>query len=81
MTEAIIVAIITGVLTLAGVIISNSRSDAVQNERIDNLREEVKKHNCLIERTYKLEDRANRTDDELKRINKRLDKVEEKKGA
>lgn len=81
MTEAIIVAIITGVLTLAGVIISNSRSDAIQNERIDNLREEVKKHNGLIERTYKLEDRANRTDDELKRINKRLERVEEKKGA
>ena len=81
MTEAIIVAIITGVLTLAGVIISNSRSDAIQNERIDNLREEVKKHNGLIERTYKLEDRANRTDDELKRINRRLERVEEKKGA
>ena len=81
MTEAIIVAIITGVLTLAGVIISNSRSDAIQNERIDNLREEVKKHNGLIERTYKFEDRANRTDDELKRINKRLERVEEKKGA
>lgn len=81
MTEAIIVALITGVLTLAGVIISNSRSNAVQAERIEQLRAEVKKHNGLIERTYKLEDRANRTDDELKRINKRLERVEEKKGA
>lgn len=81
MTEAIIVALITGVLTLVGVIISNSRSNAVQAERIEQLRAEVKKHNGLIERTYKLEDRANRTDDELKRINKRLERVEEKKGA
>lgn len=78
MTESIIVAIITGVLTLVGVIISNSRSDAIQNERIDNLREEVKKHNGLIERTYNLEDRANRTDDELKRVNKRLETLETK---
>lgn len=78
MTEAIIVAIITGVLTLAGVIISNSRSNAVQAERIEQLREEVKKHNGLIERTYHLEDRANRTDDELKRVNKRLETLETK---
>lgn len=78
MTESIIVAIITGVLTLIGVLISNSRSDAIQNERIDNLRDEVKKHNGLIERTYHLEDRANRTDDELKRVNKRLETLETK---
>lgn len=76
MTEAIIVAIITGVLTLVGVIISNQRNDAVQSERIEQLREEVKKHNQLIERTYNLEDRANRVDDELKRVNKRLEVVE-----
>lgn len=76
MTESIIVAIITGVLTLVGVLISNSRNDAVQSERIEQLRAEVKKHNQLIERTYNLEDRANRTDDELKRINHRLEAVE-----
>lgn len=76
MTEAIIVAIITGVLTLVGVLISNNRNDAVQTERIEQLREEVKKHNNLIERTYKLEDRANRTEDELKRVNHRLDNLE-----
>lgn len=78
MTEAIIVALITGVLTLVGVIISNSRSNAVQAERIEQLRAEVKKHNGLIERTYKLEDRANLTDAELKRLDKRLSIVESK---
>ncbi len=78
MTESIIVALISGVLTLIGVLISNSRSNAVQNERIDQLREEVKKHNGLIERTYHLEDRANLTDAELKRLDKRLSIVEQK---
>lgn len=73
MADTIIVAIITGVVTLAGVLISNSRSDAVQNERIENLREEVKKHNNLIERVYHLEGTADRHDDELKRLNKRLE--------
>lgn len=76
MTEAIIVAIITGVLTLVGVLISNNRNDAVQTERIEQLRSEVRKHNNLIERTFILEDRANRTDDELKRVNHRLDNLE-----
>lgn len=76
MTEAIIVSVITGVLTLIGVIISNSRSDAIQNERIEQLRAEVKKHNNLIDRVYHLEGRMDRHDDEFKRVNHRLDAVE-----
>ena len=76
MTESIIVAIITGVLTLAGGLISNSRSDAVQNERIEQLRAEVKKHNNLIERVFHLESRADRHDDEFKRVNARLTDLE-----
>lgn len=79
MTEAIIVAIITGVLTLVGVIISNSRSDAIQNERIDTLREEVKKHNNLIDRMYRCEETVALHEAELKRVNRRLDVVEHHK--
>lgn len=76
MTESIIVAIITGVLTLVGVLISNSRSDAVQNERIEQLRNEVKKHNNLIERVFHLEAKTERHDDEFKRVNARLTELE-----
>ena len=76
MTDSIIVAIITGVLTLVGVLISNSRSDAVQNERIEQLRAEVKKHNNLIERVFHLESKTDRHDDEFKRVNHRLDELE-----
>lgn len=76
MTESIIVAIITGVLTLVGVLISNSRSDAVQNERIDQLKAEVKKHNNLIERVFHLEAKTERHDDEFKRVNARLTELE-----
>lgn len=76
MTESIIVAIITGVLTLVGVLISNSRSDAVQNERIEQLRSEVKKHNNLIERVFHLEAKTERHDDEFRRVNARLTELE-----
>lgn len=86
MTESIIVALITGALTLVGVFIANSRSDAVQTERIEQLRTDIKrleqkqeKHNQLIERVYKLEGEQERTADEFKRVNHRLSDLE--KGA
>ena len=52
--ESIAVALI-GIVTLVGVIASNSRSRAVMELKIDELTRRVEKHNCLIERTYKLE--------------------------
>ena len=53
--ESIVVAFITGVVTLVGVIMSNSKSRAVTECKIDALTEKVAKHNQLIERTYELE--------------------------
>ena len=53
--ESVIVACITGVVTLVGVILSNSKSRAVMELKLDSLTEKVEKHNHLIERTYKLE--------------------------
>ena len=54
--ESIIVACITGVVTLVGVILSNSKSRAVMEVKLDALTAKVEKHNQLIERTYRLED-------------------------
>lgn len=59
-------AIITGVLTLAGVIVTNivgnskfqnslDKSQAVTNTKLENLTEEVKKHNAFAERIPKIE--------------------------
>lgn len=42
-------------LTLAGVVVSNSRSRAVMEVKIDNLARQVEKHNRVVERTYALE--------------------------
>ena len=55
MVESIVVAIITGVVTLVGVIVSNSKSQAVMEVKISALTEKVEKHNHLVERTYQLE--------------------------
>lgn len=53
--ESIVVALIGGAVTLAGVVASNSRSRAVLEEKVDELSRRVEKHNCLVERTYMLE--------------------------
>lgn len=53
--ESIIVACITGVVTLIGVILSSSKSRAVMEVKLDALTKKVEKHNQVLERTYVLE--------------------------
>ena len=53
--ESIFAASITGVLTLVGVIISNSKSRALTECKIDELSARVEKHNSMIERQYRIE--------------------------
>lgn len=66
MDPAIIVSIITGGLSLAGVIITNMNSNrkierqlevsmAITNTKLEDLTKQVEKHNQVIERTFKLE--------------------------
>ena len=56
MGESIIVAIITGVLTLIGVLISNSRSQAVTETRLEELTREVRMHNNFAQRVPVIEE-------------------------
>ena len=53
--ETVLAAAITGMLTLIGVLISNSRSRAVIEVKLDLLSERVREHNEVISRTYQLE--------------------------
>ena len=55
MSESVAVALVSGLLTLIGVLASNSRARAVMEVKIDNLTAKVEKHNQMVERTYKLE--------------------------
>ena len=56
MGESIIVAIITGVLTLIGVLISNSRSQAVTETKLEELTREVRLHNNFAQRVPVMEE-------------------------
>lgn len=53
--ESVLVALIGGAVTLAGVVASNSRSRAVMEQKIDELTRRVEKHNRLVKRTYLFE--------------------------
>lgn len=88
--ESIIVAIITSVFTFAGVIITvragNKNTEKKVKEstdltlyRIAQLEEKQDKHNTLIERMYRVEDRLNVIDEKIKVSNHRIDDLEKKK--
>lgn len=66
MTEAIIVAIVGGVLTLIGTISSNHMTHSKTMYRIEQLEQKVEKHNNLIERMYCCENSINILDERIK---------------
>lgn len=70
MTEAIICAIITGGLTLLGVIVANNKTQAVMETKIAELTREVREHNNFAKRMPVVEE-------QIKVINHRLQDLEQ----
>ena len=68
MTEGIIIAIITGAITLLGVIISNNAHDAVTDEKIQELTREVREHNDFARKIPVIEN-------DIKTLYKRVDEI------
>ena len=56
MGESIIVALITGALSLLGVYLANRKSAALMEYRLEQLEKKVDKHNNLVERMYAVEE-------------------------
>ena len=71
--ENIIVALITGGVTLVGVLISNQKSQAVTDTKLEELTREVREHNNFARRVPVLEEQmkvANHRIDDLEELNK-----------
>ena len=66
----IIVAIITGGITLVGVLLANQKTQAVMETRIDELTREVREHNGFARRMPVVEE-------QIKVINHRIEDLEE----
>lgn len=70
MTDTIITALITGGLTLIGVLVSNNKTQAVNATKIEELTREVREHNHFAQRVPVVEEQINT-------INRRIGKLEE----
>ena len=68
--ENIIVALITGGVTLVGVLISNQKSQAVTDTKLEELTREVREHNNFARRVPVLEE-------QIKVINHRIEDLED----
>lgn len=78
--ESVLVAVITGSLTLMGTIISNLSIHSKTVYRIEQLEKKQDIHNGVIERVYCLEKSTSLLEDRLKVANHRIDDLEHKKG-
>lgn len=80
---SIIVAVVTALGSFAGVYFANRKSQALVLYRLQQLETAVNRHNQVVERVYKLEERAEVTDERIRVANHRIDDLEqmEKKGA
>ncbi len=76
MPESIIVALITGGLSLLGVYLANRKSQALVEYRLSELQKQVEKHNQIIERTYSLEERMAVTEEKIKVADHRISDLE-----
>nr|DAU49568.1 MAG TPA: hypothetical protein [Caudoviricetes sp.] len=69
MTETIVCALITGGLTLMGVLIANSKQQAITDTKLDELTREVREHNSFAQRVPVIEE-------QIKVINHRIEDLE-----
>lgn len=74
-------AVLTALLSFLGTYVSNRKSAALNEYRLEQVEKKLDLHNQVIQRTYKLEENTALQEAELKRLNRRLEIVEGKKGA
>ena len=70
MTESIITALITGGLTLMGVLAANNKQQAITDTKLDELTREVREHNDFARRVPVVEE-------QIKVMNHRISELEE----
>ena len=73
MWETIAGAVVTGLLTLMGVLISNSRSQAVTETKLEELTREVREHNNFARRVPVVEEQIRVMDRRMTALEKSKD--------
>ena len=70
MSETVITALITGAVTLLGVIVSNGRAQAVTETRLEELTREVREHNGFARRMPVVEEQIKEMKGEVAELKK-----------
>lgn len=68
----VIAAVITGIITLTGVLIANSKSQAVTDTKLSELTREVREHNTLISRVPVLEEQLKVANHKIKDLEREI---------
>ena len=72
MSESIIVALITGAVTVIGVILSNSKTAAVTANELKHLADEVQMHNNFARRMPVVEEQIKVLSEKINELERRL---------
>lgn len=73
MVSEIIVALIGGLVTLSGVLIANSKAQAVTDARLDELTREVREHNHFARRVPVLEEQIKVASHRIEDLERKVD--------
>lgn len=73
MVSEIIVALIGGLVTLSGVLIANSKAQAVTDTRLDELTREVREHNHFARRVPVLEEQISVANHRIEDLERKVD--------
>lgn len=73
--ESIIAAALSGAVTLVGVLIANSKSQAVTDTKLEELTREVRLHNNFAQRVPVLEEKMKVADHRIEDLENHLDQL------
>lgn len=73
MSSDIIVAVISGIITLAGVLIANRTAQAVTETKLEELTREVREHNNFAKRMPVLEEKMKVADHRIGDLEKKME--------
>ena len=73
--ESIIAAALSGVVTLIGVLVANSKSQAVTDTKLEELTREVRAHNNFAQRVPVLEEKMNVADHRINDLEQTTDRL------
>ena len=77
--SSIIIALLSLAGTLGGSYFASRKTTALIAYRLEQLEKKVQAHNNLVERTYRLEERAELQEEKIKVANHRIDDLEKER--